>query len=218
MAYFLFNIINHVDNFFIDTECSRPKISRDSQQSPTKSLNSPSAASAISANSPEPPCSATSSLSLKKHSPPNVTVIHPSANHPMFSYLCHATGNMAAVAAGYMSQPNYPAGLLPPMELNHNAAAAASLMNPFLFSQLLRQGFPPMGAAPGLEGGPPGPFSRSPVSLPHRFSPYGPMSMGSALPPVSSTASLMSRNSVAAAAGDELKNLLSTLSRIKGEV
>ena len=177
---------------------------RESQQSPTKSVTS--------SGSPEPP------TSLRKHSPPNVTVIHPSANHPMFSYLCHATGNMAAMAAGYMSQPNYhaTAGLLPPtaMDLNPNAAAA-SLMNPFLFSQLLRQGFPPVSGMDGLT--PNGALPRPAVSLPHRFSPYSLPITSSALPPVSAAASLLSRNP-AAAAGEDLKNLLSTLSRIKGEV
>lgn len=174
---------------------------RENQQSPTKSVTS--------SGSPEPP------TSLRKHSPPNVTVIHPSANHPMFSYLCHATGNMAAMAAGYMSQPSYPAGLLPPaMDLNPNAAAA-SLMNPFLFSQLLRQGFPPVGGMDGLS--PNGVLQRPSMSLPHRFNPYSMPITSSALPPVSAAASLLSRNPVSNA-GEDLKNLLSTLSRIKGEV
>lgn len=178
---------------------------RESQQSPSKSVNS--------ASSPEP------TVSMKKHSPPNVTVIHPSANHPMFSYLCHATGNMAAMAAGYMSQPNYPAGLFPPTMDFHQNAAAASLMNPFLFSQLLRQGFPNMGGMDGNFGGlagSNGALHRPPVSLPHRFSPYPLPITSSAMPPVSA-ASLLSRNPVNAA-NDDLKNLLSTLSRIKGEV
>lgn len=194
-----------------DIECSRSKLSREGQQSPAKSLNS------SSVGSPEPSPTVSS---LKKHSPPNVTVIHPSANHPMFSYLCHATGNMAAMAAGYMTQPSYPTGIFPHMEINPNAAAAATLMNPFLFSQLLRQGFPPVSGIdgnPSLSSGPGGIYSRPPISLQHRFSPYGlPAISSSGMPPVSA-ASLLSRNSVAAA-GDELKNLLSTLSRIKGEV
>lgn len=188
-------------------ECSRPKILREGQQSPTKSLNS-------SVGSPEP---LSTSSSLKKHSPPNVTVIHPSANHPMFNYLCHATGNMAAMAAGYMTPPNYPQAMFPPMDLNANAAAAASLMNPFLISQLLRQGFPPAG---GMDVNPtlsPGVVhSRPSISLPHRFTPYQLPISTSALS-TASASSLLSRNSVASA-GDELKNLLSTLSRIKGEV
>lgn len=189
-------------SIFAEAECSRSKIERDSQQSPAKSVTS--------TTSPEPP------TTLKKHSPPNVTVIHPSANHPMFSYLCHATGNMAAVAAGYMSQPNYPTALLPPtMDFNPNAAAA-SLMNPFLFNQILRQGFPHVGIEGNTGLSPNGTLHRPPVSLSHRFSPYSLSNTSSTIPSVSA-ASLLSRNPVVAA-GDDLKNLLSTLSRIKGEV
>ena len=188
-------------------ECTGPKILRDGQHSPAKSLHS------SSVGSPEP---ASTSSNLKKHSPPNVTVIHPSANHPMFSYLCHATGNMAAMAAGYMSQPNYPSGIFSPLDLNPNAAAAASLMNPFLLSQLLRQGFPPMNGVDGhaLQAG--GLPSRSAMSLSHRFSPY-PLPISSSAAGPMPTSSLLPRNSVANA-GEDLKNLLSNLTRLKGEV
>ncbi|XP_067931774.1 T-box transcription factor TBX3-like [Watersipora subatra] len=190
-----------------DIECSRPKLLCESQHSPAKSLHS------SSVGSPEP---ALVTPSLKKHSPPNVTVIHPSANHPMFSYLCHATGNMASMAAGYMTQPNYPSSIFSHLDLNTNAAAA-SFMNPFLLSQLLRQGFPPMA---GVEGGVPMPPNtlqpRPPMSLAHRFAPYS-LPISSSVAQSAPTPSLLSRNS-AANAGEELKSLLSTLSRIKGEV
>jgi len=205
-VWFLLLIIINI--FCLDTECSRPKIAK-GQQSPDKLLSSP-------------PMSPTESLSmtssLKKHSPPNVTVIHPSANHPMFSYLCHATGNIAAMASGYMSQPNYPPGVFPSMEMAPTAtaaAAAASLMNPFVFSQLLRQGFSP--AVSAIENNatlPPGSiYSRTA----HRFPPYSLPLTSTPLPQVSAAASLLSRGS-SNNPSEDIKNLLNTLSRIKGEV
>lgn len=153
----------------------------------------------------------------KKSLPPNVTVIHPSANHPMFSYLCHATGNMsAAMPTSYLSPASYPA-IFPSVDLP--PAAAASLMNPFLFSHLLRHQLPPtsgmdtntaLSPANALQA-----YSRAQATS-HRFSPYSMPISSAPLPPVS-VPSLLSRSSVTSA-GEDLKNLLSNLSRLKGEV
>lgn len=164
------------------------RVRREESQSPSK---------ASSVSSPVP--------SSRRHCAPNVTVIHPSANHPMFSYLCQATGGLPGMSGFHQPYP----GLFSPMDM---PASAASFMNPFLFSQLLRQQFPPVS---GIEGAP----SLSPTSAiqaysrAHRFSPYGlPISAAAGLPPTSSL-----RNPISAASGD-LKSLLSNFSSIKGEV
>lgn len=211
----------------VDDDCVEPKRRRESA---SLSPNMNNSGSSKSSSHSEPISSA------KKYSPPNVTVIHPSSNHPMFSYLCHATGNMAAMsAAGYLPQSNYP-GLFPAVDIqNSAAAAAATLMNPFLFNQLLRHQLPAssrdgmsavLSPTSVLQA-----YSRVQSSLAataaggHRFSPYSIPTLPSAANPAAhlppSLPSIFHRNTTSAgtaAAEEDLKALIGSLSHIKGEV